>query len=220
MLDHCMYPQPHDVFADVPRSEIYGLHDDQVAGGPLLNPSTPMTEPVNAASLAETYTRHAHAFFRTRNIPAVDQCLQSLRPSERRSFLAAFISAAMSSGDESDAAAVASLLSTPSIRRAMAGNLRSGEMFEAEVALLEDTVLDYPCAYDAMASMLHAAGIPIPLVEDLASRIVIRENPARDRLLEEFSRINVSGDDGSDRYEIGAEDASGEESASEYAYAY
>ncbi|TBU31177.1 hypothetical protein BD311DRAFT_776380 [Dichomitus squalens] len=221
LLDHCMYPRPQDAFADIPRSEIYGLHDDRVEDGPISAHSLQVVEAVERHALTETFSQRARIFFKARSVAGVAQFFHTLRADERHMFIATFISAAMGSGDEADAAAVASLLSAPSIRRVLAEDPCSIKIFEAETITLEDTVLDYPSAYGAMATMLHGASIPIIAVEDLASRIVIRDNYARDRLLGEFNRLNIGGDGASDRYALGAEYASGEEeSASEYAYAY
>ncbi|KAM5542935.1 hypothetical protein V8D89_003319 [Ganoderma adspersum] len=228
MLDHCMYPRPRDAFgSDMPRSEIYGLYDDGAEDGP--RPAVNHTAQLlangdihHADAKVESCQRYAQTFLTTRNIASAEKSFNSLRPGECHLFTAALVSTAMGSGDEADAIAVASFLALPSVRRAHAEDPTAfNKVLEAEIVMLEDTVLDCPSAYRAMASMLQAAGMPMHLVEDLASRIIVRENPARDRLLEEFNALGVGADDGPEQSEDGAEYTSGEEgSASGYAYAY
>ena len=58
--------------------------------------------------------------------------------------------------------------------------------FEPDMIKLEDTVLDVPNAYHIMATLLHGAGLPMDVIEDLGGRIVVRRNVCRDRLLEEL----------------------------------
>ncbi|PIL33418.1 hypothetical protein GSI_04040 [Ganoderma sinense ZZ0214-1] len=227
MLDHCMYPRPRDAFgSDVQRSEIYGLHDDGAEDGPThaVNHST-QTANIDidgSDPTAENCTRYAHTFFTTRNIAGAEQFFHKLPPQEFHLLTGTLISTALGSGDETDAVAVASFLALPSVRRAHNEDSAAfSKVIEAEIVMLEDTVLDCPSAYRAMATMLHAADLPTHLVEDLASRIIVSKNPARDRLLEEFNALNVGTDDALEQSEDGAEYTSGEEgSAPGYAYAY
>nr|VWO97250.1 TAL effector protein Tal2a (AvrBs3 and PthA family of transcription activator-like effector proteins) [Ganoderma boninense] len=227
MLDHCMYPRPRDAFgSDVRRSEIYGLNDDSAEDSQrlALNHSTQITnidvDPPDATG--ENSTRYAHTFFTTRNVASAEQVFHKLPPPECHLFTGTLISKAMGSGDETDIVSVASFLALPSVRRTYSEDSAAfRRCLEAEIAMLEDTVLDCPSAYRAMATMLYAADLPTHLVEDLASRIITRKNPARDRLLEEFNALSVGADDALEQSEDGAEYTSGEEgSASGYAYAY
>lgn len=224
MLDHCMYPRPRDAFGlDVRRSEIYGLHDDDAEDGPkpAINHSTHV-DTQHSGDVMEDCQRYAQKFLTTRNILGTEKFFNTLPPRDCHLFTEALISTAMDSGDEADAISIASFLALPSVRQAHAKDSAAfKKVFEAEIIMLEDTVLDCPSAYRVMASILHAADLPAQVIEDLASRIVVRENPARDRLLEEFNALDVGADDLPGPYENGTEYTSGEEgSASDYAYAY
>ena len=228
MLDHCMYPRPRDAFgSDMRRSEIYGLHDDGAEDGPrpAIIHSTQLVNGDNvhhSDATIESCRRYAETFLTIRDIASAEKFFNTLQPRDWHLFTEALVSTAIGSGDEADAIAVASFLALPSVHRVYADDSAAfKKVLEAEIVMLEDTVLDCPSAYRAMASLLHAAGLPVHLVEDLASRIIVRTNPARDRLLEEFNALNVGADDALEQAEDGAEYTSGEEgSASSYAYAY
>ncbi|KAI1785213.1 hypothetical protein LXA43DRAFT_1117895 [Ganoderma leucocontextum] len=228
MLDHCMFPRPRDAFgSDMPRSEIYGLHDDGAEDGPrpAINHSAPFSnvDICDSDATVESCERYAQTFFTTRNVAGAEQFFHTLRPRECHLLTAALVSTAMRSGDEADAIAVGSFLALPSVRRAHAeDSVAFSKVLEAEIVMLEDTVLDCPSAYRAMANILHVADLPMRLIEDLASRIIVDKNPARDRLLEEFNALNVGADsDAPEQDDHVTEEVSGEEgSASDYAYAY
>ncbi|RDX49252.1 hypothetical protein OH76DRAFT_542454 [Lentinus brumalis] len=222
MLDHCSYPRPEDAFdSDSKRNEIYGFHDDtdyeHLPGTPL-----PASSP---KILEEQCTRAAHALFATRNLAASEKCYLSLSPSDRIQLLRTFIMEAMASGTDYEAALVASFLSLPSLRRGGGAQFQTElvKAFEPHVVMLDDTALDIPLVYRTMALMLHASGLPMPAVEDLAARIVVPENPARDRLLEEIIALGPAspGEEIEGHVEALELDPSGEESSSsDYAYAY
>lgn len=222
-----MYPRPRDAFgSDMPRSEIYGLRDDDAEDGPrpAINHSVQFVNKDirHSDGTVEKCQQHARIFLTTRNIASAEQFFNTLRSGEHHFLVGALISAAVSSGDEADTISVASFLVLPSVRRAHAEDSAAfNKILEAEIVMLEDTVLDCPSAYRAMAAMLLAADLPVDVIEDLASRIVVRKNPGRDRLLEEFNALGVGADDAPEQSEHGTEDTSGEEgSASDYAYAY
>ncbi|KAI0629040.1 hypothetical protein C8Q77DRAFT_1161681 [Trametes polyzona] len=225
MLDQCLYPRPHDAFSsDIQRSEVYGLRDDSDddhdATG---SPSIPLGSPeVPGQTTPARFLQETHKFLASRDINRAEVFCRSLHPSKRPLFLAAAISAALASGDESDAALVATLLSRPATRALLDSPAALARAFEPEILALEDTVLDVPAAYRLMAIMLSAAALAQHELEDLAARIVVRENAARERLLDEVAALSVSPV--SDRaFRMGTvveETSEDEEVPSDYAVAY
>lgn len=218
MLDHCLYPRPTGVFSsDQHRNAGHGFQNDAhvVSTNDI---SSPLFLRMPPDDVTHECARIVAALFKTRDIAQSGQAFLSLDTSGRRQLMSCLISAAMSSGDESDAALIASFLCHPSVHGATQTS-DAQKAFEGEVAKLEDTVLDVPSAYRIMATLLHASALPIPLVEDLASRIIVNDNPARDRLLEEVQLCLGISEEPLDQ--TSDHDTSGEEcSTSEYAYAY
>lgn len=228
MLDHCQYPRPEDVFgANSKRDGVYGLHED-TEHEDLHDTQPPGISSAPPKVIVAQCTRAVHALFSTRNLAATEKCYIALPPCDRHQLIHTLISEAMTSGDDSDAVLVASFLSLPALRRGSGSDGQSAtelvKAFVTHIVMLEDTALDVPSAYRSMAMMLHASGLPFSAIEDLAARIIVPENPARDRLLEEVSALGpVSAEEPEEGgYGTTELDPSGEEegSASEYAYAY
>ncbi|KAH9856016.1 hypothetical protein C2E23DRAFT_773498 [Lenzites betulinus] len=225
ILDQAFYPRPQDVFSsDLQRSEVYGLRDalddeDDVTG--ISSRIVAPPEAHNPASSEQCYIE-AKALIASRDLHKAEAFCRSLRPARRCRFLQALVSIALASGEEGDAQLVATFLSKPTTRalsEATPGILHKA--FEPEIAALEDTVLDVPAAYRLMALMLSAAALSQYEFEDLAARIVVRENAARDRLLDEVAALAIVQGDETFRLSAVVEETSEDEApSSEYAIAY
>ncbi|KAI0827891.1 hypothetical protein BC628DRAFT_1418001 [Trametes gibbosa] len=224
ILDQSFYPRPQDVFSsDLQRSEVYGLRDvldeeDDVTGSLAI-----LAPPTEAPPFSiELYCAEAKTLISSKELHKAEAFCQSLRPARRYRFLQALLSITLAGGEEGDAHLVATFLSKPTTRTLLETSpgvlLRA---FEPEIAALEDTVLDVPSAYRLMAIMLSAAALSQYELEDLASRIIIRENPARERLLDEVASFSVAQGDETFRLSAVVEETSEDEApSSEYAIAY
>lgn len=134
------------------------------------------------------------------------------------------VAMALSGGDEADANFVATFLSQPAVRTILRAEGNRAKAFEPDIAMLEDTAVDVPNAYHLMAIMLRGAGFLPHELEDIASGIVVRENKARDRLLEHVFAIGFNTAVGEDSaLSAIVEEASSDDDetpSSDYAYAY
>ncbi|KAI0359671.1 hypothetical protein OH77DRAFT_1518052 [Trametes cingulata] len=218
--DQCLYPRPRDAFSsDLHRREVYGLGEVLDAGTDMVE-SPPLPSEVRV-TLSDRCVKEAKTFVESRDLAKAETFCKSLRTGERHSFLQAVIHETLVNGAEADASMVAAFLTEPSSRFLFGSEPNLAKAFEPDIALLEDTVLDVPSAYRLMAIMLSAAGFTQCQLEDLASRIIIRENVARDRLLDEVAAFSIAGLDETLRLNTIIEETSEDETpSSDYAYAY
>ncbi|KAI0332955.1 hypothetical protein GY45DRAFT_1298028 [Cubamyces sp. BRFM 1775] len=220
--DQCLYPQPRDVFSsDIERSDIYGLRDEVE----LEDDIGDVSGTVHAKKDNKTsghYLKDAQTFLSSRNLSGAEAAIVNIRSTQRYRLVRAMVSTALSGGDEADANFVATFLSLLAVRTILCAEGNLAKAFGPDIALLEDTAMDVPNAYHLMAVMLYGAGFLPDELEHIASRIVIKENKARDRLLEHISALSlrVAPDDES-RLNAFIEEASDDEMPSlDYAYAY
>ncbi|KAI0645279.1 hypothetical protein C8Q79DRAFT_912040 [Trametes meyenii] len=220
MLDQCLYPRPRDVFSsDLQRSEVYGLREDPDHQDDTVELTTALARP--EAPVSDQCSKEAQALLTSRDNSKAEEFCRSLRPKSRHRFVHSLMHGVLTAGDETDANLVASFLSQPSTRTLLRINGCLARAFEPLVTALEDAVLDNPSAYHLMAIMLSAAGISQLEMDDLASRIIVKENPARDRLLEEVAALHVAPVDDTFGLSTVVEDSSEDEGTpSDYAYAY
>ncbi|KAI0776312.1 hypothetical protein BD413DRAFT_265157 [Trametes elegans] len=225
ILDQCLYPRPQDVFtSDIRRSEVYGLHDDLDDEDTTVPPAgilAPPSPPAHVYTLSARCREEADLLMASRDLRKAETFCRALPPRSRHRFLRALVSAALSSGNEADANLIATFLSHPQSKTLLRTDETLTKAFEPDIAALEDTALDVPRAYHLVAIMLSAAGLPQASLEDLAARIVVGQNAARDHLLEEVASLGASPDDGVFHGAAVVEETSEDEApASDYAYAY
>jgi len=134
----------------------------------------------------------AALFFNTRKLAVAEDFLTAMEQSHRYVFVKNLVSLALSSDDYADAYLVASLFSQESVRRLCRDGDIFARGFQFEIFMLEDTALDVPHAYRLMATMMHACGMDWNAVEDLSSRIAVRDNPARERFLHEYLALSIT----------------------------
>ncbi|EIW54496.1 uncharacterized protein TRAVEDRAFT_132644 [Trametes versicolor FP-101664 SS1] len=223
MLDQCLYPRPQDVFSsDLQRSEVYGLRDDDDEEDNVTSLPTPLMLSSNEPlPIFEQCHKEAKAVFASRDLRRAESFCKSLRTGRRYRFVRAMVSVALAGGDDADANFVATFLSEPTSRNLVDTAGALAKAFEPEVAALEDTVLDIPSAYRLMAIILSAAALSQEDLEDLASRIIVRENAARELLLDEVASLSLAPADETFRLSAVVEETSEDEApSSEYAIAY
>lgn len=223
MLDQCLYPRPQDVFSsDLQRSEVYGLRDDDDEEDNVTSLPTPLMFSSNEPlPVIEQCHKEVKAVFASRDLHRAETFCKSLRTGRRYRFVRSMVSVALTGGDDADANFVATFLSQPTSRNLVDTAGALAKAFEPEVAALEDTVLDVPSAYRLMAIMLSAAALSQEDLEDLASRIIVRENAARERLLDEVASLSLAPADETFRLSAVVEETSEDEApSSEYAIAY
>lgn len=229
MLDHCLYPRPTDMFVSGAwggKARAFGQRYERLDA--FAETSSPPAALMMVTETAlEACGRCASTMLRTRDLSQTEQFFLSQSASGRTTLIGRLVSAVITTGDEQDGSMVASFLSLPSVRRfARHSGSAVAKAFEAEVIILQDTSLDVPSAYRIMATLLHASALPLHVVEDLASRIVVSENAARDCLLEELQAIGVYEDDTTaesfplDGMDVGSERDEGSSFTSEVARAY
>ncbi|KAI0365581.1 hypothetical protein BV20DRAFT_1038864 [Pilatotrama ljubarskyi] len=217
--DQCLYPRPRDVFSsELHRSEVYGFHDDLDEDDAIVSPVVLAEAQV---ALLDRCLKEAKACLDSQDLLKAETFCKSLPIRRRYRFLHALIHVTLATGDGRNAHMVATFLTLPSSRILLGSDVDLAKAFEPDIALLEDTVLDVPFAYRLMAIMLSAAGFSQHELEDLASRIIIRENAARDHLLDEVAAFSVGGLDETLHLPTVIEETSEDETpSSEYAYAY
>lgn len=197
ILDQALYPKPHDIFTSAQRrTEVYGLdeEDDEENGASLHSVKMP-TKPAysrKVTTIRQRCQQYADTFITSGILARGEAFFIEITPAYRHHLVAALLSAVLVSNDSASATLVAQLFSLASIRTLGRDMFAAG--FESEIIMLEDTVLDIPSAYRLLAYMLHACGLDQNTVEDLASRIIVRENRAKDRFMEEYYSLADSLD--------------------------
>ncbi|OBZ69665.1 hypothetical protein A0H81_10448 [Grifola frondosa] len=183
---------PHAFASVEQRTEVYGF-------GQEANDYGDFNEERKESDARETVLHYCREqtshFLLSRNVTQAEDSFQKLPSRDRHHLVARLVSVALSSDDCSDTTLVVSLFSLQSVRSLCQSRNSFVKGFEAEIVMLEDTALDVPLAYRRMATMLHASGLTQNVVEDLASRITIKENSARDRLLEEYLSVGRDAGD-------------------------
>ncbi|KAI0653980.1 hypothetical protein C8Q70DRAFT_1048199 [Cubamyces menziesii] len=225
--DQCLYPQPRDIFSsDIERSDIYGFRDESELEDDIGDVPGPVN-PTHAKTDRKTsvqYLKDVQTFLSSRNLSGAEVAIIKMRSTQRYRLVHTMVSMALSGGDEADANFVATFLSQSAVRTILRAEGNRAKAFEPDIAMLEDTAVDVPNAYRLMAIMLCGAGFLPHELEDIASRIVVRENKARDRLLEHVFAIGFNTAVGEDSaLSAIVEEASSEDDetrSSDYAYAY
>lgn len=189
MLERVTELEPHDTFGSLQqRTEVYGFdldaEEEETSCDSAGEGSSAQAIPAERLQL---YCKEkAVSFLTSRKITAAEETFGYLEPQHRHLFVTSLISTALSSNDYADASLVGMLLSLESIRRLSREDDSIMQGFAAEVALLEDTVLDIPSAYRLTAFMLYACGVGQNAVETLSSQVIVEENDYRDRLVDEY----------------------------------
>ncbi|KDQ55088.1 hypothetical protein JAAARDRAFT_195966 [Jaapia argillacea MUCL 33604] len=193
LLDKITGLEPADIFgSSEEREEIYGFMSGGNEDMVVEEPQTPISPSTERSRITLACDEGARVFLATRSLGPAEAFFQTLLAKDRHIFVRSLVQAALLSNEYSDAELVATLFSLESVR-ALCGSVEGFTVgFVAEIEALEGIVLDCPFAYRLAAMMLHACGLSKNAVEDIASRIIIPDNPATQRFLAEYSTIGES----------------------------
>lgn len=188
MLDQALYPRPHDAFGSVQqRIEVYGLDPDDSD----FESAAEEEEIQHADDIYSTCQTNSRQYILNRQSSAVEKFVQALEPEHRHILISYLVSTTLESGGASDATFVATLFSLEGIRCLCDRNVFI-EGFTSEVALLDDTSIDIPQAYQLMAIMLIGSPLNLDAVEELTSNL--RSLDVKDRLMDTYTTLDPNSE--------------------------
>ncbi|KAI0783069.1 hypothetical protein C8Q75DRAFT_484826 [Abortiporus biennis] len=192
ILDQVYYPRPQDVFASTrQRIEAYGLDmsDDSEAESQLDYTASVASE----QTLDQVCLYHAKAFLATRRAGEVELLFRQLQPTHRYILVSRLVSEAISGGDPCDAALVGALFFDETIRSLCGEDDSFVKGCGNELHMLQDTIIDVPCAVQLMAIILHSTPLGHREVEDLVSAVDQLDKSTRRQLVEAYYTSSTSG---------------------------
>ncbi|TCD64553.1 hypothetical protein EIP91_003910 [Steccherinum ochraceum] len=190
--DSALYPRPQDAFSSVHhRSDVYGL---DISGPNSETASVAECQDETHEATSHIHLQQAQRLLLEREDSAAVGYLKTLDTEGHQSFISVVVSAALATGDLSDAQLVASFFSHRGVRE-LCDTITFARGFEQPLALLEDTIIDIPQAARLLAVMLQGSPLPASTVENLAISSAARTSssehtvPVAERLLETYSAL-------------------------------